>query len=316
MVSEELKNKIFGGIFGLIVGDALGVPVEFVPREKLKANPVSDMIGYGTYNMPPGTWSDDSSLTLCLVDSLCSGFNLRDIAEKFIKWYKDGYWTPFGYAFDIGRTTKIAINNLINGIEPIKAGPNDGRSNGNGSLMRILPLAFYVKNFDLDKQFEIIHKVSAITHGHIRSQIACGIYVQFIIQLLENKEPVKAYEKTKEIILDFYSEGPFKNELSYYDRILQSDISKFDENEISSTGYVVSSLEASLWCFFNSKSYKECVLKAVNLGNDTDTIAAIAGGIAGVYYGFENIPEKWLKILPKYEEIFKLIEKFEKVLLD
>ena len=316
MISEEFRNKIFGGIFGLIVGDALGVPVEFVPRGKLKDNPVTDMIGYGTYNMPPGTWSDDSSLTLSLVDSLYCGFNLQDIAEKFIRWYKDGYWTPFGYAFDIGRTTKIAINNLINGIEPIKTGPNDGRSNGNGSLMRILPLAFYVKDLDIDKQFEIIHKVSVITHGHIRSQIACGIYVQFIIQLLENKEPIEAYEITKEIILDFYSNEPFKGELKHYDRILKSDISKLDEDEISSSGYVVSSLEASLWCFFNSKSYKECVLKAVNLGNDTDTIAAIAGGIAGVYYGFENIPEKWLKILPKYEEIFKLIEKFEKVLLD
>jgi ADP-ribosyl-[dinitrogen reductase] hydrolase len=174
------KDKIFGGIFGLIVGDALGVPVEFVPREVLKKNPVTDMIGYGTYNQPPGTWSDDSSLTLCLVDSLCNGFNLNDIAKKFIKWYEEAYWTPFGEVFDVGNTTRIAINNLIYGIPPEKAGPSDEKSNGNGSLMRILPISFYVKNLDLDEQFDIPHKVSSITHGHPRSLIACGYYVQFI----------------------------------------------------------------------------------------------------------------------------------------
>ena len=302
------KDKIFGGIFGLIIGDALGVPVEFIPRDELKENPVNDMIGYGTYNMPPGTWSDDSSLTLCLIDSLCNGFNLNDIAEKFIKWYREGYWTPYGKAFDIGRTTRIAIKNLIKGISPEKAGPSDEKSNGNGSLMRILPVAFYVKNLDLEEQFEITHKVSSITHGHPRSQIACGYYVQYTIQLLEEKEPFEAYKNTNEIILDYYSFEPYKSQLDYYNRILKSDISKYKEEEISSSGYVVHSLEASLWCFLNSNNFKECVLKAVNLGFDTDTIGAIAGGLAGVYYGFKNIPENWLKKLARYEDIYRLLE--------
>ena len=176
--------------------------------------------------------------------------------------------------------------------------------------MRILPVAFYIKDFDLDKQFKIIHKVSSITHGHPRSKIACGYYVQFIIQLLEDKEPKEAYNRTNEIILDYYSFEPFKSELKYYDRILNSDISKLKEEEISSSGYVVSSLEASLWCFLNSKNYKECVLKAVNLGNDTDTIGAISGGMAGVFFGFKDIPEKWLKSLARYEDIYKLIGRF------
>ncbi len=306
------KDKIFSGIFGLIVGDALGLPVEFEPREVLKAKPVTDMIGYGTYNMPPGTWSDDSSLTLCLVDSLCNGFNLEDIAEKFIKWFTQGYWTPYGKVFDVGNTTRIAINNLIKGVSPDEAGPRDERSNGNGSLMRILPLAFYVKEFDLDKQFEIIHKVSSITHGHPKSKIACGYYVQFIIQLLKDKEPKEAYNRTNKIILDYYSFEPFKSELKYYNRILNSDISKLSEEDINSSGYVVSSLEASLWCFLNSSNYKECVLKAVNLGNDTDTIGAITGGLAGVFFGFKDIPEKGLKLLARYEDIYNIIEKFVK----
>jgi len=309
------KNKIFGGIFGLIVGDALGVPVEFVSREELKENPVKDMIGYGTYNMPPGTWSDDSSLTLCLLDSLCNGLNLNDMADKFIKWYKDGLWTPFGDAFDIGNTTKFAINNLIKGVAPDKAGPIDERSNGNGSLMRILPIAFYLKDFDISEQFNITHKISAITHGHMRSQIACGIYIQFIIQLLEGKGAFEAYDNTKKIALDFYSKEPFNTQLSHYNRILKSDISKLEEHEISSSGYVVSSLEASFWCFFNSSNFEECVLKAVNLGYDTDTIGAIAGGIAGVYYGFDSIPEKWVKNLIRFEDISELAELFYNSLL-
>ncbi len=309
------KDKIFGGIFGLIVGDALGVPVEFQSRDFLKKYPINDMIGYGTHNVPPGTWSDDSSLTLCLVDSLINGFDLNDIADKFVKWYDFGLWTSFGKVFDIGNTTKLAIYNLKNGISPEKAGPSGERDNGNGSLMRILPIAFYVKNLPLEEQFKITHKVSAITHGHIRSQIACGIFIQLVLQLLDGNPAKIAYNKAKEISLSFYSKKPFLKELKHFERILKKDISRFEENDIESTGYVVHSLEASIWCFLNSASFKESVLKAVNLGNDTDTIGAITGGVAGVYFGYKNIPEKWLKNLAKFKDIYYLLEKFSNKLL-
>lgn len=140
------RNKVLDGLFGGCVGDALGLPVQFEPRGKRKINPVTDMFGYGAFHMPPGTWSDDSSLTFCLTDSLCSGYNLNDIADKFCRWLYEGYLTPFERSFDVGNSTRWSINRLKNGVTPLKSGEKDEQSNGNGSLMRILPLAYFLEN--------------------------------------------------------------------------------------------------------------------------------------------------------------------------
>jgi len=303
------KDKVIGGLLGLCIGDALGVPVEFQSREKLRRNPVKDMMGYGTHNQPPGTWSDDSSLAFCLAESLCNSFDLQDIADKFVKWMYEGYWTPWGKAFDVGHTTQIAISRLKKGVDPLEAGPTDERSNGNGSLMRILPLIFYVEKMDKEEQFEITHQVSRITHGHIRSQMACGIYVQFEINLFNGDAPEAAYEKMKDAVLKYYSKEPYIEELSHFSRILASDISKLPIDSIKSSGYVVDSLEACLWCFLNNDSYKDTVITAVNLGGDTDTIGALAGGLAGIYCGYEGIPKEWVQKIAKVDEIIKLGER-------
>ena len=303
------KEKVVGGLVGVCVGDALGVPVEFVSRDKLKLNPIKDMVGYGTYNQPPGTWSDDSSLTLCLAESLCKGFNIHDIADKFIKWLFEGYWTPYDETFDVGNTTYIAISRLKSGIDPLDAGPKDEFSNGNGSLMRILPLSFYVEKMNKEEQFEISHKVSRLTHGHLRSQMACGIYIQIAVNLLKGNSPEVAYEKAKEISLDYYSSEPYLHELRHFDRILKSDIRKLPLDLIKSTGYVIDTLEAALWSFLNSKTFRDAVLTAVNLGGDTDTIGAVAGGLAGIYYGYSAIPESWVKKIARIDEIIELSER-------
>ncbi len=308
------KDRVIGGLVGVCVGDALGVPVEFVSRDKLRLNPIKDMVGYGTHNQPPGTWSDDSSLTLCLAESLCKGFDIHDIANKFIKWLYEGYWTPYGETFDIGNTTYIAISRLKSGVNPLDAGPKDEFSNGNGSLMRILPLSFYLEKMKKEEQFEITHKVSRITHGHLRSQMACGIYIQIAINLLKEDPPEIAYKKAKEISLDYYSREPYVYELKHFDRILKSDIRKLSINSIKSTGYVIDTLEASLWSFLNSKTFKDAVLTAVNLGGDADTIGAVAGGLAGIYYGYSAIPKDWVKKIAKVDEIIELSERLFKAI--
>ena len=308
------KDRVIGGLVGVCVGDALGVPVEFVSRDKLRLNPIKDMVGYGTHNQPPGTWSDDSSLTLCLAESLCKGFDIHDIANKFIKWLYEGYWTPYGETFDIGNTTYIAISRLKSGVNPLDAGPKDEFSNGNGSLMRILPLSFYLEKMKKEEQFEITHKVSRITHGHLRSQMACGIYIQIAINLLKEDPPEIAYKKAKEISLDYYSREPYVYELKHFDRILKSDIRKLSINSIKSTGYVIDTLEASLWSFLNSKTFKDAVLTAVNLGGDTDTIGAVTGGLAGIYYGYSAIPKDWVKKIAKVDEIIELSERLFKAI--
>lgn len=177
------RNKVLDGIFGVCVGDALGVAVEFTPRSTLKEEPVTDMIGHRTpHFQPPGTWSDDSSLMLCLADSLCHGLDYHDMADRFCRWYHEGYWTPHGTVFDVGGATRIALLRLKQGVEPTQAGGTGEYDNGNGSLMRILPLAYYVRTIsDMNTRFSLIHNASAITHAHPRSKMACGIYIQFAV---------------------------------------------------------------------------------------------------------------------------------------
>ncbi|HQO76217.1 MAG TPA: ADP-ribosylglycohydrolase family protein [Candidatus Saccharicenans sp.] len=304
------EDKVLGGLFGLAVGDALGVPVEFTPRGELKRQPVTDMIGGGTHGQPPGTWSDDSSLAFCLAESLCRGFDLHDIAHKFCRWLDEGYWTPYGEAFDVGGTTEEAISRLKEGVNPVEAGGRHEFSNGNGSLMRILPLAYYVEKMSQEEQFELTHRVSCLTHGHPRSQMACGMYIRYAINLLRGQEPEEAYKGMSTEAIKYYSRLPYRCELPHFSRILEANIQKLPEESIKSSGYVIDTLEASLWCFLNSKSYEETVLKAVNLGDDADTTGAVVGGIAGIYYGLVSIPKCWINTVAKKDDIIDLARRF------
>ncbi|APG65133.1 hypothetical protein LPB136_07115 [Tenacibaculum todarodis] len=314
------KKKLSNGIMGLILADALGVPVEFQTREQLKENPVVDMREYGTYLQPKGTWSDDSSLTLCTLKSLQKGFSLKDIAKNFIAWKFEAAFTPHGEVFDIGFTTSKAIAKLVTIIEAknykeleLLKLETDEKTNGNGSLMRILPLYYEVKKKGVEQEFEKIWNVSALTHGHIRSAISCLVYLVLIDELIKGKEKQTAYKNTQNRVKVFFKE----NEISVYeqekfDSLIKSDISKLDENQVKSTGYVIDSLEASIWCFLTTNSYKEAVLKAVNLGEDTDTIGAITGGLAGVFYGKDSLPKDWWQDVVNYKYVEKLSIKLER----
>ncbi len=308
---NKMKNKIESALLGLAVGDALGVPVEFESRTYLKENPVTDMFGFGTHHQPIGTWSDDSSLAFCLAESLCSGYNLNDIARNFVKWYSAELWTPHGQVFDIGIATRNAILNIAKGHQPDLCGGFSESDNGNGSLMRILPLVLYLqKENDIEIIYQKVKEVSSITHAHFRSVLACFIYIVFCLEILKDKDKFESYKKMQFILSEFLKDKSFNPvEVELFDRILKNDISKYNVNEIHSSGYVLHSLEASIWCFLNSDSYQETVLKAVNLGQDTDTTGAIAGGLAGIYYGLDDIPHKWIDNLARVNDIKDLAER-------
>ncbi|SEL84233.1 ADP-ribosylglycohydrolase [Aquimarina amphilecti] len=309
---KEILEQIKGGIFGVAVGDALGVPYEFLDRDQMDKKPARDIIGYGTHNQPEGTWSDDSSLTFCLMDSLCNGYNLDDIASKFAAWFYENLWTPRGFVFDIGITTKNVIYQYKRGMTPDLCGGLDEYSNGNGSLMRILPLVYFLRDeADINVRYDTIKRVSSITHGHLRSVFSCFIYVEYALLLLEGRGKFEAYHTIKKPVIDFAKQNDFNpNEIQLFGRILEDDISKQDRFNIKGTGYVLRSLEAPFWCLLNSNSYEECVLKAVNLGEDTDTTAAITGGLAGLYFGYDTIPETWKFQLARFEDIDDLIKRF------
>lgn len=309
IASKSYQSIVKSALFGIAVGDALGVPVEFHSREELKENPVKEMIGFGTYNQPAGTWSDDSSLSFCLAEGLCQPYSLQKISENFEKWYYENHWTPHGEVFDIGIATRLAIKKLANVDSPVDAGGTDEKSNGNGSLMRILPLLFYLKDKEINQRFERVREISSITHAHVRSVIACFYYIEFALKLLENQDKFEIYEKLKSEIPEFLRHiSIFQDEIKIFDRLFNQNISELDESKIQSSGYVLHTLEASIWCLLNSNSFEETVLKAVNLGEDTDTTGAVVGGLAGLLYGWERIPSIWIQSLANYKEIENLAE--------
>lgn len=293
--------KVKDGIIGLTIGDALGVPVEFNSRASLIENPVTDMRGHGTYNMPKGTWSDDTSMTLATMASISNknGINYEDIMSEFSQFLFDGKYTQY-HTFDYGNTTRTAIDNFDEGCPALESGGDGERDNGNGSLMRILPLA-YIKNID----YKTIENVSSLTHAHERSKIACVLYIEIAKSMLKNDLTMKEHIYNSCDKIKRHYEG--SDELIHFERIFENDL-----DDVESSGYVIKTLECVIHCLLTTSSYREAVLKAVNFGRDTDTVGAICGGLAGIYYGYDEIPSEWINQIPQIEAIFDLCDDFEK----
>jgi ADP-ribosylglycohydrolase len=304
-------TRIKGGLSGVLIGDALGVPVEFDSRSKLKHKPVRTMTDGGIWDQPRGTWSDDSSMTLCLVNSLLEvGYNPEDVGKRFVKWWREGYCSAHGEAFDIGITTREALTRVLNGVPSLQAGSKDESSNGNGSLMRILPAALYFSKVPQDHMLKAVTEISSITHAHPRSQLACCLYAIMVKKLLAGKEPRLAYQELCCEGADIFSQSHLQPELKTFDRVLKGYLLDITEADIRSKGYVVYCLESAIWCLLNNSGFSSTVLAAVNLGDDTDTNGAVTGGLAGVYYGQEAIPQEWLQNLARWDEIEPFFNKF------
>ena len=184
--------------------------------------------------------------------------------------------------------------------------------NGNGALMRILPLFFYIHEKSIEEQFRLIWEVSSLTHGHIRSAIACTIYMRMAVHLYQGLDKRTAYAQMQKEMIQFLADKEISaKEQGHFFRLLKMDISKLAEEAIDSGGYVMHSIEASIWCLLNTNSYETSVFKAINLGRDTDTTAAITGGLAGILYGFDKIPSSWVGTLARKEDIFELVDQLE-----
>ena len=299
----NLRQTIRAVVLGHAVGDALGVPVEFCKRKELDENPVTDMTGFGTYPYPAGSWSDDTSMSLAALDSLAHGtVDFKDIMERFVRWLEKDEYTPTGETFDVGRTCLHAVIRYIETqCPPTEAGGDDELSNGNGSLMRIHPFVLYAcaKGFDTHEQIALVESASTLTHRHPRSKMGCGIYSFILTKLLETPD-IESVNEALRAAKQHYADH---EEASHYARLFSPDFSTLSRDELKSYGYVVNTLEAAVWCLLNTKSYRDCVLAAVNLGNDTDTVAAVAGGLAGALYGLDGIPAPWLETLARRDYI-------------
>jgi ADP-ribosyl-[dinitrogen reductase] hydrolase len=300
-------QRILGGLYGSLVGDALGVPVEFCNRFARVADPVIGMRGHGTHNQPAGTWSDDGSLLLCAVESLTeNGFNTQDMGERFVRWFDDAHWSAHGEVFDIGNTTSKAIHGIAQGTLAEEAGGQSLYDNGNGSLMRILPVVLATLNDEETAFCDQLERASAITHGHERSKLACAFFGLYVRALMLGSQPTDALQAAREAFV-----RPYQHlDLMAFQNVLSADLANWKIDDVTSGGYVMETLTASIWCLLTTDNFSDCVLKAVNLGGDTDTTGCVAGGLAGVYYGQQAIPQEWIGALPKQAELQELFAKF------
>lgn len=317
---EKKNDAVISGIVGAAVGDAIGVPVEFQYRKQLSEKPVTGMRAHGTHNQPAGTWSDDTSMILATASAL-SGMELdpERIATAFLNWRDHGAFSPDERVFDIGLTTNTALNRFKEGTDAVLCGGNHIEDNGNGSLMRILPVAFFLYNTEsFEDRKQAVYDVSSITHRHLISKIACHFYVEFAIRLMRmrNKDMCataaikQAYNHTAKIFHLHYAHDEEISEI--FSKIFTGELSDCSVHIIRSGGYVVDSLEAALWCLLHMDSYETAVLTAVNLGHDTDTIGCITGGVAGIVYGINNIPMTWKKTLRRGDMVYGIAEDFAK----
>jgi len=287
-------SRLRGGLFGLLVGDALGVPYEFHLAASLPAPADIEMTPPAGFNrahdgVPPGTWSDDGAQALALLDALSRdrALDLGMFANNLLNWSSQGAFTPDGNVFDVGLQTRRALQALAGGAAPASAGPAGERDNGNGSLMRCLPVAMIASS--RDEAIRLARKQSLITHGHVRAQLCCALYCLTAMGILEGQSAPDALRAAEDELLQRHSGTDEEAELKI---VLDG---RFEPPQGS--GYVVDSLWSATHCLLSTRSYEECAKRAVALGNDTDTTAAIAGGLAGLLYGENALPSRWLTAL-------------------
>lgn len=293
---SELLARYQGCLLGLAAGDAVGTTVEFSAKDSFP--PVTGMEGGGPFHLQAGQWTDDTSMALCLAESLatCNGFNAKDQMNRYLNWWKWGYLSSTGHCFDIGMTVANALQKFANDGEPF-AGSSNPRTAGNGSLMRLAPVVLWF--FPHEAQvLEYAEASSRTTHAAPEALASCRLFAQQLMNALQGKSK-------RETLTDI-AQLPEQENLRH---IAEGRYLQKTRAEIFGTGYCVQSLEAALWCFAKGNDFEETILLATNLGDDADTTAAIAGQLAGAFYGVNGIPQAWRDKLWQYEDIDTLARK-------
>ena len=298
-MNNALRDRFRGCLLGLAVGDAVGTAVEFRSRGSFK--PVTDMVGGGPFGLAPGQWTDDTSMALCLAESLIEkqGFDPKDQMERYVRWHRDGHLSSTGTCFDIGSTTASALHRFERTGEQF-AGSTDPRSAGNGSIMRLAPVPMFFFP-EVDRTIQFAGESSRTTHGADECVAACRLFAYLISKALGGRQKEEILLRRDNVML---LELPEKLE-----PIACGFYGNKGEEEIRGSGYVVESLESALWCFQKTDTFHDAILKAVNLGDDADTTAAVCGQIAGAYYGESGIPQEWLERLAMVNLIREMADK-------
>lgn len=289
--SVSTEARFAGCLVGLAVGDAVGAAVEFKARGSFA--PVVDMVGGGPWSLEPGQWTDDTSMAMCLAESLvvCRGFDASDQMRRYVRWYRDGLWSSKGYCFDIGATTRAALLRFESDGDPY-AGSTDPNTAGNGSLMRLAPVPMACWP-DAPLAIEWAADSSRTTHAAPAAVESCRVFAAMLVAALNGHARDEVLRAAAH--LGLAHDG--------VRAVAQGMWRSTAVDQIRGSGYVVESLEAALWCFAQTESYAAAVLAAANLGDDADTTAAIVGQLAGAYYGVDAIPAAWRARLTRGAEI-------------
>lgn len=329
---RKMRNNWTNGVMGVLIGDALGNPVQFMSRsEVVRRGLVKGMEAGGVFHMPAGCWTDDGSMTLASLDSILTMGRIDpdDMMKRFIMWDSEGQYTPTGRAYDQGITCMEALDAYRRGKKWDSCGRTGEYANGNGALMRILPVCLYSAYMqekfgisDLDAVLAV-HHATLITHNHLRACTASGMYYFMCREILRSRGgfdgtgSAGAGGSLAEILLRgidagvaFYRDNDMDDEIAHFTRI--RDLKKLaatDAGKIKSSGYVIHTIEAAVWSLVTTNSFSEALLKAVNLGDDADTVGAVAGGLAGLYYGYDNVPEDWKSAMKKRDELEEICRK-------
>ena len=294
----DIAKRYRGCLLGLAVGDALGTALEF--RQPGSFDPITDMVGGGPFNLKPGQWTDDTSMALCLAESLVEkkGFDPADQMYRYVRWWKDGHLSCTGECFDIGNTTRGALSRFVQTGEAL-SGSTDPNSAGNGSIMRLAPVPMFYAGEPL-RAIEFAAESSKTTHGAATAVDACRYFAALVVGALkgESKEVLLSDQYTP--VKGYWEDHPLVPEIR---EIASGSFRRKEPPEIRGAGYVVRSLEAALWAFYKSEDFREGCLMASNLGDDADTTAAVYGQLAGAFYGEEGIPRSWLDRLVMREMI-------------
>ncbi len=280
-----LPARLSGAVWGHLVGDALGVPYEFRAADQISK---VEWRGHGAHHQPAGTWSDDGALMLALLDSLLDvGFDPDDQARRSLDWFDHGRYAPGALVFDFGGATSKAMVAIRQGVPGVDAGPSGEYDCGNGSLMRILPLALVERAVTDERLVEVAHLASRVTHGHPRCQVACALYSLVVRLLLSGAgDRSSALADARSRLRGIYGDGELTTHLASLDE-LEAWTAR------SGRGFVLDSFWSAWDAFAGADSYRDTVVRAIRYGQDTDTTAAIAGGLAGAYLGTDDIPAEW-----------------------
>ena len=299
----ELIERYRGALLGLAIGDAVGTTLEFKAPGTFK--PIDDMVGGGPFHLKPGEWTDDTSMALCLAESLIEkqGFDPIDQLERYVRWYRKGHLSSNGRCFDIGNTTRTALSRFEKSHEPYP-GATEPDTAGNGSLMRLAPVPLFFAQ-DSARAIHMSGESSRTTHGAPACIDACRYYGGLIVGTLGGASKNELLSAHYSPIKGYWNTYPLTPEIG---AVAAGSFRKKQPPAIRGTGYVVESLEAALWAFCHSNSFKDGLLMAVNLGDDADTTGAIYGQLAGAYYSEEEIPSGWLSKLVLSDLIGSLAE--------